>query len=345
VRKLWYAGATLASGVLLFAASPARADVQPAGAPGSSAPSDLLPGNSIAPPFGDLLSGAGGWALTHGNSAVSGARGMAMSGTGHALSGANDAAGQARNGLDRVRRPTNNLHLTVPLDGSRPLTRLRPGTNSPDLASGVLPAQRPAEGLPSADVIGPLEPDTALNGGGGLLGGDLLGQLPLLSGVMPNGQQQSFDSLDRPTAEPTESAGDGMPLLGGLGGALPVEGLPSVPGGDVPDLAGLPGGGMAVLAPAASSAADPTTDPATGPTVAPSLDPTSAPALDPNPATAPAPAPAKHKDKVKPAGTAATAPAGPADPRLHEEPIDGEAGQRTFSPDGRPVAGIDQQYK
>jgi hypothetical protein len=317
VRKLWYAGAAVASGILLFAASPARADVQPAGTAGST-PSDLLPGNSIAPPFGDLLSGAGGYALTQGGSAVAGARGMAMSSAGHALTGANDAAGQARNGLDRVRRPTNNLHVTIPLDGSRPLTQVRPGSNSP-----LLPGQRSAEGLPSADVIGPLQPDTPLTGGGGggLLGGNLFGQLPLLSTVLPNGQQQSFDSLDRPTTGDTESDTDGMPLLGGLGGVLPVNGLPSVPGGDVPDVTGLPGGGMAVLAPADAPA-----------------KPAKPAKVKPAAAAAPAGAPT--------AATSSAAPtADPADPRLHEEPIDGEAAQRTFSPDGRPVAGIDQQYK
>src|ERR1700733_440926 len=130
VRKLWYAGAAVASGVLLFAASPAQADAQPAG---PAAPSDLLPGNSIAPPFGDLLSGA----VTHGR--------MAVAGAGHAMSGADTAAGEAKNGLARARRPTDNLPLTVPLDGSRPLTQVH---------SPMLPAQQQAtEGLPAADVI------------------------------------------------------------------------------------------------------------------------------------------------------------------------------------------------
>jgi hypothetical protein len=325
VRKLWYAGAAVASGFLLFAASPARADVQPTGAAAPS-PSDLLPGNAIAPPFGDLLSGAGGWAVAQGRATLSGAATRAMSGAGDAMRGANTAAGQADNGLDRVRRPTNNLHLTVPLDGSRPLTHLQPGTNSPRLSP-----QRSTEGLPSADVIGPLDPGNSLAGtslagtgdGGGLIGGNVLDQLPLLSAVMPDGQQQSFDSLDRPTAGETESTTGGLPLLGGLGGALPVDGLPSVPGGNGPDLTGLPGGGLAVLAPATDSAA--------------------APAADHTAAT-PTAAPPKHKNKVKPTASA-SASAGPADPRLHEEPIDGEAAPRTFSPDGRPVAGVDQQYK
>jgi hypothetical protein len=43
------------------------------------------------------------------------------------------------------------------------------------------------------------------------------------------------------------------------------------------------------------------------------------------------------------AATSSAAPAAPADPRLHEEPID--ADERTFSSDSRPVAGVDQQFK
>jgi hypothetical protein len=282
VRKLWFAGAAVASGFLLFAASPAQADEQP------TSP-QLLPGNSVAPPVGDLLSGAGGNALNSVRGAASGA--------GPALTG---AAQQAGNGLDRVRRPTNNLHVTVPLDGSRPLTQVQPGTNSPAL----LPRSAPDQ--PPASVIGPLQPQTALNNGSGLLGG-----IPVLGGLLPGGQQQqpfdpSFDpsgdpssvdpsSLDRPVAGSTE----GMPLLGGL---LPTPGTPSVP--SVPsfsDVSGLPGGGMAVLAPA------------------------------------------KAKPAATPSASSPSASSPSADPRLHEEPID--PSERTFSPDTRPVAGIDQQYK
>lgn len=285
MRKLWFAGAAMASGIFLLSASPAQADDQP------SSP-QLLPGNSVAPPVGDLLSGAGGNALD----SVRGAGSMAMAG---AVNGASGAAQQANNGLDRVRRPTNNLHVTVPLDGSRPLTQIQPGTNSPAL----LP--RAAQDRPPASVIGPLQPQTSLNDDSGLFGG-----IPVLGGLLPSGQQQqpfsssfdpSFDpsadpssvdpsSLDRPVAGSTES----LPLLGGV---LPTPGTPSVP--SVSDVSGLPGGGMAVLAPAIG-----------GPDKAPSAGAASSPA---------------------------------ADPRLHEEPID--PSERTFSPNTRPVAGIDQQYK
>ena len=283
MRKLWYAGAAVASGLILFAASPARADDQP------STP-QLLPGNSVAPPFGDLLSGAGGYALN----SVRGAGSTAMSGA----STATASAGQeAKNGLDRVRRPTNNLHVTVPLDGSRPLTRVRPGTNSP----AVLP--RSARELPPAGVTGPLLPQSSVNDSDGLLGG-----MPLLGGLLPNGQlQPAFDpafdasSLDRPTMGETES----LPMLGGL-----------LPDPSVPNVSGLPAGGMAVLAPAVSGhhRAKPATDPS-------STDP-SAPSVS------------------TPAAADSSAP---VDPRLNEEPID--PSERTFSPDTRPVAGVDQQYK
>jgi hypothetical protein len=282
----------MAGGIVLFAASPAQADEQP------TSP-QLLPGNSVAPPFGDLLSGAGGYALN----SVHGAGSMATSGAGSAINGASGAAQEANNGLDRVRRPTNNLHVAVPLDGSRPLTQVQPGTNSPAL----LP--RSAQDQPPAGVIGPLQPQTSFNNGSGLLGG-----IPVLGGLLPSGQQQqpfdpSFDpsgdpssvdpsSLDRPVAGSTES----MPLLGGL---LPTPGTPSVPSlpavPSLSDVSGLPGGGMAVLAPATAG-----------------------------------------HNKAKPA-TSAPATSAPADPRLHEEPID--PSERTFSPDTRPVAGIDRQYR
>jgi hypothetical protein len=329
VRKLWYAGAAVASGVLLLAASPARADVLP-GDTGTDSQAALLPGNSIAPPVGDLLSGAGGWAVTRGDATLSDAGQAAMTGGNDALTGAGTAAGQARDGLDRVRRPTNGIRMTVPLDGSRPLTRLKPGANSPDLASGLLPNEKTGPELPSADVVGGTLPRPArmLGGlplGGGLLGGGFLGGLPLLGGLTADGQQ-TFDAAQRPTAAQSESFDGGLPLLGGLGGMLPANPLRrSVPGGTVPDLTGLPGGGMTILAPASSVTSSPTSTPAAASPTAQATP--SAPA---SPSAAPA---------------TSAAPAAPADPRLHEEPIDGEAGHRVFSPDGRPVAGVDQEYK
>jgi hypothetical protein len=231
-------------------------------------------------------------------------------------------ARETTNGLDRVRRPTNNLHVTVPLDGSRPLTQVQPGDNSPAL----LP--RSARDQPPANVTGPLLPQTSVNDGAGLLGG-----FALLDGLSPSGQPQSpFDpsfgdlpSFDGPTVGETES----RPMLGGLlpdpgtpsAPAIPsapgipsAAGIPSAPGiPSVTDLSGLPAGGMAVLAPAISGhhKAKPAATPTAGPSSTPSIP--------------------------------STTSSGPADPRLHEEPID--PSERTFSPDTRPVAGIDQQYK
>jgi hypothetical protein len=61
---------------------------------------------------------------------------------------------------------------------------------------------------------------------------------------MPDGQE-TFDAAQ------TESFDGGMPLLGGLGGMLPANSLPqALPDGTVPDVTGLPGGGLTVLAPA-----------------------------------------------------------------------------------------------
>jgi hypothetical protein len=305
VRKLWYAGAAVASGMILFAASPARADEQP------TSP-QLLPGNSVAPPFGDLLSGTGGYALSTVRDATTTGTGAeainsVRSAAAPALHGAND-------GVNYVERPTNNLHVTVPLDGSKPLARVQSGQNPSALS-------RSTEGLPAADVIGPL---TQSDGTDDLFGGNVFDQFPVLGGLMPNGQQQQFDptfdpSLDRPTVGQTES----LPLLGGL---LPGPGTP-----DVPSVSGLPGGGLAVLAPA--TGATPAEDPTAAPT-------SSTPALSTPTPSAPTPSTTKSasKDKAKPGAGAA-----PVDPRLHEEPID--PSERTFSPDGRPVAGVDQQYK
>jgi hypothetical protein len=134
----------------------------------------------------------------------------------------------------------------------------------------------------------------------------------LLGGLLPSGGTPNM--LQRPTARQAETFDGGMPLLGGLGGLLPVNALPRPGDGPdvtgVPDASGLPAGGMAIV-PAA------TTPPTFG-----------KPATD-QPAQSP-----------KPAATLDDAP------RLHEEPVDGEATapRRDFTPDGRPVAGIDEQY-
>jgi hypothetical protein len=123
------------------------------------------------------------------------------------------------------------------------------------------------------------------------------------------------DSLDRST----ESL---------IGGALPGTGLPTVPSGGVPNVTGMPGGGMIVLAPAvADPAVIPTTAPVASPTVAAvkhKVKPAATPAVHPTvtPAARPTVAAVKHKHKVKPAATTSAPSTVPADPRLHEEPVD-----------------------
>jgi hypothetical protein len=96
-----------------------------------------------------------------------------------------------------------------------------------------------------------------------------------IGGVLPGGLTPSWPPP--PASRQTERFDGGLPLLGGLGGLPPSNTLPEVP--RVPDMSGLPAGGMTVV-----------------------------------------------PDVGEPATTA-------TEPR------------REFSPNGRPVAGIDQQYK
>ncbi|WP_030441163.1 hypothetical protein [Actinoplanes subtropicus] len=268
MRKLWYAGAVVAGGIFLFgAAVPAQAD--------------LLPGTGTAEQQADEQ-------LT-------------------------DLLGQS-NGLN-VENPLRYSTIgNTPL-GSQPVMNFKSGQNTPDL-NPVLPGEsghlpRPALGnteLPDADVIGApqrlgnaLPTRTKVHQNLPLQSLPVVGQL--FGGLLPSGGTPSL--LQRPTDRQTELFDGGMPLLGGLGGGLPANQLPEVPG--VPNVSGLPAGGF---------------------TVAPAV-------------AAPA------HGKPKPAVT-------PDDPRLHEEPLDTDATpsatlptdpRREFSPNGRPVAGIDDQYR
>jgi hypothetical protein len=119
----------------------------------------------------------------------------------------------------------------------------------------------PAEELPAADVVGGALPQTS--GilptdlvGGNLTGGNLLGRLPLLGGLTADGRI--------PAEAPQESGlfTGGLPLLGGLGGVLPVN---EVPDGvaTLPAMNGLPAGGTDVTpsALAGSSDSEPADDP------------------------------------------------------------------------------------
>jgi hypothetical protein len=254
------------------------------------------------------------------------------------LSGAAGAKQQVDDALGYSLNKTNGIKVstTDPLGPGAPVN-LQPGTNSANLTetdltkmltdSAPAGAHDPADesvlaggpDLPAADVVGDALPRSA-----GSLGDLPLKHLPmgavtrhllpagllgggLFDGLTPSGQTAAFD--DQPTARQAELFDGGMPLLGGLGGVLPPNSLPRNPvGGYLPSTTGLPAGGMTV-----------------------------APAAGALPAKAP-------KQAARPATVPATAAAA-ADPRLHEEPIDGEASRRAFSADGRPVAGFDPQYK
>jgi len=269
MRKLWYAGAAIAGGIFLFGAA-------------TPAQADLLPGTDTAEQ-------------------------------------------QADQQLTRMLGETNGVNVENPLRysslkdsrlGGSPVMRVKAGNNSPDL-NPMLPGevgQEPRPGLePAADVVGgtlrqqddQLPVRLPVNN---LFGAN---SIPLIGNLLPSGGSGSpmrSSNLDRPTVR-SEAFEGGTPLLGGLGGLLPVNSLPR--SGDRPDVSGMPAGGMAVV-PAASEA--------------PAVQAAEQPA-----AQTPA------KERPKPAAT-------PEDPRLHEEPIDGEH-DRAFSADARPIAGVDQQYR
>ena len=258
-----------------------------------------------------------------------------------ALSGGQGLVDDQGLGLD----PAGGLNLASPLGGA-PLMDVKPGRNSADFtgpASGVLSkddaqvreadepgGRKPAHGSAPADLpqIGGLSGGGSSGGGGGLLiggssgdgsgqrGGGLRNLIPanllggglLGGGLTPDGRMASAEA-------PRESAlfDGGVPLLGGLGGLLPANEVPrTLPdtGADVPN--GMPAGGTAV-------------DPAL-------VDP-----ADPQAGSG--------KGKGQASDPAVGRPVD--DPRLHEEPIDDEAGgkKRSFSAGGRPVAGEDQDFR
>jgi hypothetical protein len=270
------------------------------------------------------------------------------------LPGSGTAEQQADERLADLLGQSNGVTMENPLRystlgqtplGSPPLMQFKAGQNSPDLKP-VLPGESGSEdrpGLPAADVVGGALQQPV---GAGPVRRLNMPQLPLervfgfglFDGLLADGAPSSF--LQRPTMRQAEAFDGGVPLLGGLGGVLPVNDLPdTAPAGTKPDTSGLPAGGLAVL-PAAGAA------PSTGQTT-PSA---TTPAAGATPSAAQSPATGQPVDAPT-AGQSATptqqpTPAAtPDDPRLHEEPVDDEAAHRQFSPNGRPVAGIDQQYK
>jgi hypothetical protein len=262
MRKYLYAGA-VAGGFLLLSAAPAHADGQPAPA-GAQQDAGAL---------GGLLGSTGG--------------------------------------LD----PAGGLRISDPLGGSGSLLDVKPGDNSadvPDAAGNLLPAQ---DGVPAARTgLGragdgtaqhsalvaqrPATEDLPAVGGGlpvsNLPISNLLGGLPMIGGLLPNG---SAAGLSRADQESGLLGGD-LPLLGGV--------LPLFPNGPAaPAASGLPAGGTDVPV-------------------------------------------AQHPAQTKPAAVKpAEDPAIANDARLHEEPTDpeGKGGNRRAFSDGRPVAGLDPDYK
>ncbi|SNY04676.1 hypothetical protein [Paractinoplanes atraurantiacus] len=230
-----------------------------------------------------------------------------------------DLLGQS-NGVN-VDNPLRYSSLNDSPLAQNPVVGFKAPTGTPDL-NPLLPgnaANEPKPQLPAADVVGGTLQRT--RNGQALdrplrdvpLQGNPMQDLPL--------QQLPLRQLPLQNLPLLNNAGGGLPLVGGL---LMPDGRPS-PGltrpiarkaagdPDTPDVSGLPAGGMAIIPAADAGFAQP----------------------KPNKRPKPAPAAAAP-------AAAAPAAAAPEDPRLHEEPIDEH---RQFSPNGRPVAGIDQQYK
>ena len=299
MRKVWYASAVFAGGMLLFGASPARAD--------------LLPQTGTAEQQADERLA--------------------------------DLLGQS-NGINMSNPLRYSTLGRTPL-GENPVMQFRSGQNSPDL-NPVLPGRDRGEArpeLPAADVVGGALRRPAAVGSpvrqlsaGDLQFNRLLGEL--FRGLRPDGVTPG--ALRRPTAGQLEKFDGGMPLLGGLGGLLPVNDLPRhAPAGPEPDTSGLPAGGLTVLPGANTSAVGvpPTAGQAAQPAQPGQPNQADQPGQQPPAQHQPAQAAKPGRDKPMPDAT-------PDDPRLHEEPVEDEASpHRPFSPDGRPVAGFDQDYK
>jgi hypothetical protein len=245
------------------------------------------------------------------------------------LPGTGTAEQQADEQLTDLLGQSNGLNVENPLRystigstplGSQPIMNVKSGQNTPDL-NPLLPGEsahlpRPALGnteLPDADVIGAPQRlggalptrDMKLHHNVPLQSLPIVGQL--FGGLLPSGGTSGL--MQPPTARQAELFDGGMPLLGGLGGLLPSNKLPQVDGG--PNVPAAPGAPVLSGMPAGAMTIVPVAKPA--------------------------------QEKPQPAAT-------PDDPRLHEEPVDTDATpptepRREFSPDGRPVAGIDDQYK
>ena len=179
---------------------------------------------------------------------------------------------------------------------------------------------------PAGPLVGGLTGGATRGGGlGSLIPADLLGGGLLGGGLTPDG----WTGAAGPQRESALFDG-GVPLLGGLGGKLPANESPrTLPATGEGTPTGMPAGGTAVDPALADPAlADP----------APSGPPATDPAVTPQPSTVD---PTPSVPTGQPKGQTVD------DPRLHEEPVDDEAGgrQRPFSPGGRPIAGEDEDFR
>ncbi|GAA3931356.1 hypothetical protein [Actinoplanes auranticolor] len=319
MRKWFYAGAVV-GGFLLLGAAPAQADVVPAPAGGLLGSLSGSAGQGLGAAQGLGLDPAGGLNLA---SPLGGSPLMGVKPGQNSADLTGPAAGGPAQGAARTRtREADDPAGRRPARGSAPADLPVIGGRGSGLTGGsargnvdgdrTTVADGQSRGGPRTGALGNLIPANLL--GGGLLGG----------GLTPDGRTA-------PAGQPRESAlfDGGVPLLGGLGGLLPANEAPrTLPatGDDAPT--GMPAGGTDV-------------DPAV---VDPAL-------VDPAPA-APADGRPGQDGKAGKDGSGDQA-AGPAadqpvdDPRLHEEPVDDEAGgkKRTFSDGGRPVAGEDEDFR
>ena len=207
MRKYLYAGA-VAGCFLLLGAAPAQADVRPA--PQGTQHDDPAAAGSLDELLGQALGGSPLIDVNPGDNAILPPR---------------DGAPAARTGLGTAgeagqthRRARGDLPLAGALSGGRP------GSAGLPASGGGLPLS--GGGLPTGALsqlpIGQL----------------LAGRLPLIGGLLPDGQSP-IGGLTR--GQEAGLLDGGLPLLGGLGGLLPASDARTVPA-----LSGLPAGGTPI---------------------------------------------------------------------------------------------------